>query len=247
MGSNIGVDEAFRVGVSRDLALLVAFNDHEPTAEFVEALASVRADDWFALPARCPVARSARDLMDEALAEIPMPVETATLDELAADFAAIYLLHSYRASATESPWLDKDELERQEPMFACAEWYARHGLAAHDRQRRSDDHMVLQLQFLQHLFETPALDAEAAAREAAQFLDAHLLLWIGDFAERVAQRCATPYFCGVVTLTHGYLEDFRNALADRHGLTRPAITKAQEPASAEAEAMRYVPGASPSW
>lgn len=247
------VDAMLRASVSRDFELLARLNDREPTAELIHGLRSVPSRDWFGVRLRSDCAVSACSLLDDALDAMPHPVDEAKLNELAADHAAIYLIHSYRAPPTESPWLDKDQLERQEPMFELAQWYRRYGLAAVNRQLRSDDHMVLQLQFLSHLFATPDLDMQASAQEAARFLDQHLLRWIGSFATRVASRCETPYYCGVATLTHAYLEEVRDILADRYALARPQpdevpdqLRQASSPNDDE-DAAPYVPGIAPSW
>lgn len=245
------VDAQVRAALARDLQLLAVLNDCEPTTELLEGLRSAQAVDWFAFKATTELVTGACALLDTALDAMPYPIDSATLDGLAADFAGIYLIHSYRAPPTESPWLDKDQLERQEPMFEIAAWFHRFGLAARDRQRRSDDHMVLQLQFLSHLFSTPELDLAASAVEASRFLDQHLLRWIGDFAERVASRCETPYFCGIVILTDGYLEAVRDYMADRYGLARPVKNDAKgahdKSDAADQEVDRFIPGIAPSW
>lgn len=244
------ITSALRSAMAQDAELLAALSDREPTAELLERLRSVSVDDWLGFNASSEIACQSRSLLSAALNAMPSPIDAVTLDELAADFAAIYLIHSYRAPPTESPWLDKDQLERQEPMFALAAWYRRFGLAAENRQRRSEDHMVLQLQFLAHLLSTQQLSDKKCFAEVSRFLDQHLLCWIGDFAERVAARCATPYFCGVVTLTHGYLESLRTYLADQFDLPRAVPEGAGTDMSKSApdeEAGPYIPGVAPSW
>ncbi|MGD9669817.1 MAG: molecular chaperone [Hyphomicrobiaceae bacterium] len=245
------VDALVREALAQDFRLLGALNDREPTADLLEELRSARAEDWFAVKATSELLAGAYRLLDAALDAMPYPIGASTLDELAADYASIYLIHSFRAPPTESPWLDKDQLERQEPMFEIAQWYRRYGLAAQDRQRRADDHMVLQLQFLSHLFSTPELDMATSAAEASHFLDCHLLRWIGDFAERVATRCETPYYCGIATLTDGYIEAVREYLADRYSLARPTNSDTQnvknDSSAGDEVAARYIPGVAPSW
>lgn len=109
-----------------------------------------------------------------------------------------------------------------------------------------------QLQFLSHLFSTPGLDLARSATEAARFLDEHLLRWFGLFAKRVASRCETPYYCGIATFTHAYLECVRDHLAERFALERPAAhdpvdEQTQRASSGSEELMPYVPGIAPSW
>lgn len=242
-------ESAFYAVISRDLELLALLHDREPTAELIETLRAATADGWFGLNAMSQMTQRGSELFAAALAEMPQPLVQTTLDELAVDYANIYLVHAYRAPPTESPWLDQDKLERQQPMFDLAEWYRRHGLAAADRQVRSDDHLVLQLQFLSHLF-AHTHDGKAV-EEAAQFMDAHLLRWFGRFSEIIAARCMTPYFAGLVTLTHGYLEDLRDCLATLADAPRPVEPVKERVTSAdygvEPEPTRYIPGATPSW
>lgn len=239
----------FYSAVARDMELLALLHDREPTPELISALREASAQGWFGLKVASEIAQRGSELFAAALAELPQPLDQATIDELAVDYANIYLLHTYRAPPTESPWLDQDKLERQEPMFELAEWYRRHGLAAVDRQLRSDDHLVLQLQFLSHLFDST--HHGKAGAEAAQFMDAHLLRWFGNFAEIVAARCMTPYFAGLVTMTYGYLEDLRERLVKIAQAPRPVEVVKEQVTSAdygvEPEPMRYIPGATPSW
>lgn len=244
------VDKLLRAALARDFQLLALLHDREPTAELIESLRKVPARDWFGFRMRPQMAICACSLLDDALDALPAPVGQKTLDELAADYAAIYLIHTYRAPPTESPWLDKDQLERQEPMFELAKWYRKHGLEAGNRQLRSEDHIVMQLQFLAQLFSTPGLDATSSFAEAARFLDEHLLRWIDSFTSRVASRCETPYFCGVVTLTHAYLEAVRDHFAECAGLQRPQPQPQQAAVASlmdDEEIAQYLPGIAPSW
>jgi len=59
-------------------------------------------------------------------------VPKSTPDDLAADYAAIYLTHGLRASPYESVWLDEDHLIMQGPTFAVREFYKRHGMQVPD-------------------------------------------------------------------------------------------------------------------
>lgn len=106
--------------------------------------------------------------------------EDASLDGLAADFAAIYLNNSLGASPYESVWLSDDHLACAAPMFELRDLYAAAGLQAADWRNRFDDHFVLQLQYLRHILVDPGIDLKSAAR----FIDEHLGYWFPDFARR---------------------------------------------------------------
>ena len=151
----------------------------------------------------CELMRTAiRDLAD---------ADEARVHELAADFAGIYLNHSFGVSPCESVWFDEDGLVYQEPMFQAREIYRHYGLEADDWRRRSEDHLVLQLLFVSHLMN---VESENALRDAATFLDEHTLRWVDKFAERVATRCDTQFYAGLALLTSAYLNQLRDCLAD---------------------------------
>ena len=126
-----------------------------------------------------------------AVSELPASNE----DELAADFAAIYLTHALRASPHESVWRDEDHLMLQEPTFAVRTFYRRHGLQAADWRQRADDHLVSELEFVATLLE------RAELKEAARFLKTHILAWLPSFATRVGQRASTPFYAALAGLT----------------------------------------------
>ena len=128
---------------------------------------------------------------DEQGVSIPASSE----DDLAADFAAIYLTHALRASPCESVWRDEDHLMLQEPTFAVRAFYRRHGVQAADWRQRADDHLVNELEFIALLLERGEL------KEAARFLKTHLLVWLPSFASRVSQRAATPFYAALAGLT----------------------------------------------
>jgi len=128
-------------------------------------------------------------------ADEPAPLPASSEDDLAADFAAIYLTHALRASPHESVWRDEDHLMLQDPTFAVRAFYARHGVQAADWRQRPDDHLATELEFIALLLERGEL------REAARFLKTHLMTWLPQFAARVSQRAATPFYAALAGLT----------------------------------------------
>lgn len=116
-------------------------------------------------------------------------------DRLAADFAAIYLTHALRASPCESVWRDEDHLMLQGPTFAVRDFYRRHGMGPLDWRAMPDDHLVHELSFIAHMLE------QGHPAAALEFLDHHLLVWLPQFAARVAQRADTPVYAALALLT----------------------------------------------
>ncbi len=245
-----GVASSWRGMVAEDLDLLARLHGVELDADTLAALKAADFPACLALPASIREGEEARLLMartltaDEAAFQIP-------LDEFAVDYAAIYLTGRYHASPNESAWLDDDGLERQEPMFAVREWYRKYDLEAGDWRQRQDDNLSLQLQFVAHLCTLAADDA--ALRPAADFLDAHLLLWIDRFAERVAGRAATPFYAALGMLTADYLRALRAALVVlANAPYPPPPTEEAKPKKVPqgptcGDAEPFVPGAGPTW
>jgi TorA maturation chaperone TorD len=133
-------------------------------------------------------------------------VPPSSADDLAADYAAIYLTHGLRAAPCESVWMDEDHLFMQGPTFAVREFYRRHGIQAPDWRVMTDDHITHELQFVALLLE------RGEDREAARFLKQHLMTWLPDFALRVGQRAHTPFYAALAALTLTACEQCQNWL-----------------------------------
>lgn len=185
---------------------------------------------------------------------LPQPLPATLLDELACDFADIYLHGKFHSSPQESVWLDDEELVCQQPMFEVREWYARHGLAVSNWRVVADDHLVNELLFVAFLLDKAMAENNLQLlEEAARFLDEHLLRWLLPFAQRVAQRCATVFYAELAQETAVYVEHIRDVLAEILGVPRPTheeietCMKAQQRAAVQPQTMQYYPGVAPSW
>lgn len=245
MTAGPGLDATVREILSTDLGLLAALVDRELDGERVAGLAAVPASGWLGLELASEAAADGFRLIDAGLAELGDPVDPVALDRLAVDYADIFLNYAFQASPNESVWLDKENLERQGPMFEIRKWYAHYGLAAEDWSRRTEDFVGLQLAFLAHLF---AAEAPHAPADAARFLDEHPLRWVGDFALRVTGRSGSPFYGGLVLVIAAYLDELRDYLAEALDLPRPepVVEEAQEENTTD-EPATYFPGAGPSW
>lgn len=236
---------ALAEAIADDIELLASLHDREPTREVLEAARKAPIADQLAMRLQSERGRQALSAFARMLVSLPPEIDAAFLDELAADFAAVYLRHSYRAAPTESVWRTEDGLERQAPMFRVREWYRRRNLVVTDWASRPDDHIVLQLRFVAHLLrEEQASDGLA---EAARFLDAHLLTWVHRFAERLVHAGAHDWYAAVALLTACYLEEARGHLAALTGVMVPASADTAIETASDTQELPYVPGAAPSW
>lgn len=233
------------VELAGDLDQLIRLHDREID---VETLAALRAADFpngLALPPSGSAGQLAYLNMVKALAA------PSTLDDLAADFAAIYLNNSLGASPYESVWLSDDHLACSAPMFEVRSLYAAAGLEAVDWRKRFDDHFVCQLQYLRHLL----TDAASSLSSAAGFIDEHVGFWFPDFAQRVSLQCGTPFYAALAELTHVWLIRFRELLDEVYDQPIPTREQMQQHINrklaldkADVAPIRFMPGAQgPSW
>lgn len=197
-----------REALAEDLEALAVLHDREIDADTLSALKVAGFPDSLGLKPVTPRLAEAHQLMRAALAELTG--DTRALDDLAVDYAAIYLNGSLGASPCESVWMDEDRLVCQAPMFALRRLYAAEGLMAADWRKRPDDHLVLQIQYLARRLRKAGSDEEE--RQVAAFLDDHLLRWLPSFADRVAQRCDTPFYAGLALLSLACLDALRDFL-----------------------------------
>lgn len=234
----------FYSAMALDLMTLAVLHDRELSDATIAALGNDGFPHCLAFRLQSEAAAPALEVLEQAV--VDFDGGATQTDELAADFAAIYLNHGYGASPCESVWIDEEGLAMQEPMFQVRECYARHGLRVQDWRKRTDDHLVHQLHFLATLLE------HAELTDAARFLDEHALRWIPDFARRVSTRAATPFYAGLALLTATYLEEMRDVLAQILDEPRPSAEEIEQRMKPKRETVlpmpnSYVPGSAPSW
>lgn len=229
------------------LALLIRLHDREADAELIKGLRDIQPGAFFAAflhEDRADVAIA----MDAALAALPDPLDCASADALAAEYADVYLTHGYRLAPTGSVWLTEDHLERQEPMFEVRKWFDHYGFRVPNWRLRSDDHIVHELQFIEALL---ALGTRSATCDAARFIDHHVLPWVPQFCALLAERSQQPLMAATASLTGAYLEALRDLLEDITGEARWKPEEKIQPYSLrELEADMqdaFVPGVAESW
>ena len=241
------------LALADDLAQLIRLHDRELDALTLEALGQVDFPLNLALPSAYAAGQQAYGALASAVQALTPTA--ACLDELAADYAAIYLNHAIGASPYESVWLDDDHLACQGPMFELRERYAAAGLQVADWRQRYDDHLVCQLAYLQRCLEKARAGEAMDWADLAAFIDEHIGYWLPDFARRVSGQGGTAFYAGLAEVTYVWLELCRELLGEIHGLPRPErasldqrIRRKSARDKAEVAPIRFMPGAQgPSW
>jgi TorA maturation chaperone TorD len=239
------MEAELRNALVEDLDQLIRLHDRELDAETLAALRTAAFPGGLALSAADEAGEAAFANMAGALREDP------DLDELAADYAAIYLNNSCGASPYESVWLSDEHLACERPMFELREIYAAAGWQVGDWRSRFDDHLVLQLQYLRRVLATAAVDPE----QLANFIDEHIGYWLPDWGQRVASHCGTRFYAALAELTWVWLLRFRELLGEIHDLPLPSRERTGEKIrrklaldKAEVAPIRFMPGVQgPSW
>ena len=235
--------------VAEDAESLAALHDRELTPALLAALREAGFPACLGLlPASTPAVEAWR-AMAEALCELPASPDAAIMDELASEYAAIYLTGAFNASPYESVWTNDDHLTCQDSMFQLREIYAAAGLATPDWRQRADDHLVLQLLYIAHAARQATTDDHW--RDLAKMLDEHLFRWIREFAVRVTQRCNLPFYPALAVITASWLDTLRDLIASSLNEPRPSREEVEQrfkPPPPQPQPIHFVPGANgPSW
>lgn len=235
--------------IADDAEVLAALHDRELTPDLVAALREAQFPAGLGLLPALPEAAAARQAIANALTALPAVPDAAALDDLAAEYAAIYLTGAYGASPCESFWTDDDHLVCQASMFQLREIYAAAGLAAADWRKRPDDHLVLQLLYIGNA--ARRVTAPEHWRALARMLDEHPLRWVQDFAVRIAARSGAPFYAGLAVLTAAWLDTLRNLIAQQLNEPRPSLAEVEARAKPQTEIseapLAFMPGMGPSW
>ena len=228
------------------LDVLIRLHDRELDRELLQSMAQHRIAEGLNELLESEEGLAAARELQAALEEIGPAPSDAALDGLASEYADIYLTHAYRSAPNGSVWLTDEHLERQLPMFAVREWYDHYGISVPDWRLRADDHLVHELQFVAFLLRQQAM---VPARDAARFMDLHLLPWLPEFCTRARKHATTRFYRAVLDLTRAFADDLRQSLAEITGEPRAvrSLPDPGQPAKVDQDRAAFVPGMSASW
>lgn len=195
---------------SEDLAALAWLHEAERDVDTLVRLHSAGFPDGLSLAAPEAPPRVAMGDALKVIGGVSAHERPSLEDDLAADYAGIYLTHSLRASPCESVWRDEEKLMMQAPAFAVRERYRAHGLMAANWRRTADDHVSNELAFLSYLL------SRGEGLEARHFIEEHLLQWLPDFAERVTARASTRFYAALASLTLHVIQNLHRQLRATH-------------------------------
>lgn len=240
-GSNLAIDIDY-------LALL---HDREISPNLLDLVQSFSFENDIKLIIQDENVLAVASKIDKIIAQLCLQSDMEHFDELACDYASIYLNYSFRASPQESVWLDDEHLAYQNAMFQIREVYKKHGLEVKDWRIRSDDHLVCQMQFFSAILKSDRLDIDKLV-EVGVFYDEHLYLWLHKFRERVGNRCKTEFYSALSAFTEMYFESLRDKIAELSETPRPSRDEVgnkikNRKRRRDTHELKFMPGQSPSW
>lgn len=179
-----------------------------------------------------------REVDEKTLVELrALPVLAECLDEpeddaitwLAVDFARLFIVRDRDARVApypnESVHTSKDHARMDVARDEVRAIFRAAGVRVVGSQRLGEDHVALELEFMQILAERMAQAAAIGDEEAADellaqqaaFLDAHLLNWVPAFADIVVATARTRFYRRVARLLKEHLHEDRSFVRELLG------------------------------
>lgn len=210
------------IQVNKDRAATYGFLSRLFRVEVDEALAAQLKDVQF------PV-KTGNASIDEGNARMASYVAgmwDGSLTELAVDYFNVFYgvgVDSYSAAHPfESVYTSPKRLLMQEARDEVLQVYREAGLEKRKEWREGEDHIALELEYLQVLSERIAealeRDDEDAAADLLEkqraFLDEHVLVWTPLFASDMRRFAKTDLYVGLADVAEGFLEADRQFVGE---------------------------------
>ncbi|WP_283170611.1 TorD/DmsD family molecular chaperone [Curtanaerobium respiraculi] len=149
-----------------------------------------------------------------------------SITELAADYMRVFYGHGYNGHAAaypfESVYTSEKRLLMQSARDEVLALYRAEGLDKQKSWKEGEDHIALELEFMEVLTQREAdalrdSDADGAlhlARTQLNFLEDHLLSWTPLMTAEMRKFAKTGFYQALAFLTDGFLQNDRDLLED---------------------------------
>lgn len=194
----------------------------EPTPEYVRALGAGGAVRFFPFGTESErIERGTAEL--SRYLNVPDNMGDDGFAGLLWDYTRLFIGPARpEASPNESVYLTEDRLLLQEQTLAVRRAYLCYGYMASTQLREPDDHIGLELDFMNQTCRLAMAEAEVGRktslirifRDQLDFLEEHLLTWGFAFSADVESFAQTGFYRGLVLLLAGFLETDRIILQE---------------------------------
>ena len=188
-----------------------------------EAIAVLKGQEW--------PAETGNETLDRGYAQVRRFFNFASTDirtQLAVEYARVFLAagvfgsDKMTAVPYESVFTSESHLMMQASRDDVVRRFAADGFQVNPDLHEPEDHLAFELEYVAHMSRkavelVEAGNAEALAANVArqvEFIDAHLLNWVGNLYETAHEYAKTTFYTGMLLVVLGAAEQSRDLLAE---------------------------------
>lgn len=188
-----------------------------------EAIAALKGQEW--------PAETGNETLDRGYAQVRRFFNFASTDirtQLAVEYARVFLAagvfgsDKMTAVPYESVFTSEGHLMMQASRDDVVRRFAADGFKVNPDLHEPEDHLAFELEYVAHMNRKAAELAEAGDAEAlaanvarqVEFIDAHLLNWVGNLYETAREYAKTTFYTGMLLVVLGAAEQSRDLLAE---------------------------------
>ena len=188
-----------------------------------EAIAALKGQQW--------PSETGNETLDRGYAQVRRFFNFASTDirtQLAVEYARVFLAagvfgsDKMTAVPYESVFTSEGHLMMQASRDDVVRRFAADGFKVNPDLHEPEDHLAFELEYVAHMSRKAAElvetgDAEALAANVArqmEFIDAHLLNWVGNLYETAREYAKTTFYTGMLLVVLGAAEQSRDLLAE---------------------------------
>ena len=188
-----------------------------------EAIAALKGQQW--------PSETDNETLDRGYAQVRRFFNFASTDirtQLAVEYARVFLAadvfgsDKMTAVPYESVFTSEGHLMMQASRDDVVRRFAADGFKVNPDLHEPEDHLAFELEYVAHMSRKAAElvgagDAEALAANVVrqvEFIDAHLLNWVGNLYETAREYAKTTFYTGMLLVVLGAAEQSRDLLAE---------------------------------
>ena len=188
-----------------------------------EAIAALKGQEW--------PGETGNETLDRGYAQVRRFFNFASTDirtQLAVEYARVFLAagvfgsDKMTAVPYESVFTSEGHLMMQASRDDVVRRFAADGFKVNPDLHEPEDHLAFELEYVAHMNRKAAELAETGDVEAlganvarqVEFIDAHLLNWVGNLYETAREYAKTTFYTGMLLVVLGAAEQSRDLLAE---------------------------------
>ena len=141
------------------------------------------------------------------------------MPDLKLDYTRLFIsLEHASAPPYASVYLGKEKIMFDLSTLDIRDLYRRYGLKSRTSRKEPDDHIGLELSFLQFLCleatkSNNLKSSDVLIQDMKKFLESHLNKWLPDFVQSVKKHAETEFYAGIADVTEGTVLELTDYLS----------------------------------